>query len=99
MKLLKTVPATVVLAGGVLASMYAAADDSVFTVMDDPATAQKTFEGNLNGGYLAQSGNTKSSSLTADSTMTGMVRQQRGLYGVTPATLRQMMSVLQKNMQ
>lgn len=50
--------------------MYAAADDSVFTVMDDPATAQKTFEGNLNGGYLAQSGNTKSSSLTADSTMT-----------------------------
>ncbi|MDI4746032.1 hypothetical protein MJL33_32455, partial [Salmonella enterica subsp. enterica serovar Kentucky] len=28
------------------------------------------FEGNLNAGYLAQSGNTKSSSLTADTAMT-----------------------------
>ncbi len=33
---------------------------------------EKTFEGNLNAGYLAQSGNTKSSSLTADTAMTGM---------------------------
>ncbi len=31
---------------------------------------RKTFEGNLNAGYLAQSGNTKSSSLTADTAMT-----------------------------
>ncbi|SPW64452.1 putative outer membrane protein, acid-inducible [Escherichia coli] len=31
---------------------------------------KKPFEGNLNAGYLAQSGNTKSSSLTADTTMT-----------------------------
>lgn len=67
MKLLKTVPAALMLAGGVFAAMNATADDSVFTVMDDPATAQKPFEGNLNAGYLAQSGNTKSSSLTADS--------------------------------
>ncbi|ERC79997.1 hypothetical protein ECT23400_2232 [Escherichia coli T234_00] len=52
------------------ASLNAAADDSVFTVMDDPASAKKPFEGNLNAGYLAQSGNTKSSSLTADTTMT-----------------------------
>lgn len=36
MKLLKAVPAVVMLAGGVFASLYAAADDSVFTVMDDP---------------------------------------------------------------
>ena len=70
MKLLKTVPAVVMLAGGVLASLNAAADDTVFTVMDDPSTAQKPFEGNLNAGYLAQSGNTKSSSLTADTTLT-----------------------------
>ena len=62
---------------GVFASMHAAADDSVFTVMDDPATAKKPFEGNLNAGYLAQSGNTKSSSLTADTTMTW--------YGATTA--------------
>lgn len=54
------------------ASLNATADDSVFTVMDDPASAKKPFEGNLNAGYLAQSGNTKSSSLTADTTMTGM---------------------------
>lgn len=59
MKLLKAVPAVVMLAGGVFASLYAAADDSVFTVMDDPSTAKKPFEGNLNAGYLAQSGNTK----------------------------------------
>ena len=70
MKLLKTVPAALMLAGGVFAAMNATADDSVFTVMDDPSTAKKPFEGNLNAGYLAQSGNTKSSSLTADSTLT-----------------------------
>ncbi|EKN6528851.1 YdiY family protein [Salmonella enterica] len=70
MKFLKAVPAVVMLAGGVFASLYAAADDSVFTVMDDPSTAKKPFEGNLNAGYLAQSGNTKSSSLTADTAMT-----------------------------
>ncbi|MCP6559831.1 DUF481 domain-containing protein, partial [Klebsiella pneumoniae] len=46
------------------------ADDSVFTVMDDPSTAKKPFEGAVNAGYLAQSGNTKSSSMTADSTLT-----------------------------
>ena len=70
MKLLKTVPAALMLAGGVFAAMNATADDSVFTVMDDPTAAKKPFEGNLNAGYLAQSGNTKSSSLTADSTLT-----------------------------
>ncbi|BAS41289.1 membrane protein [Klebsiella oxytoca] len=46
------------------------ADDSVFTVMDDPSSAKKPFEGTVNAGYLAQSGNTKSSSMTADSTLT-----------------------------
>ncbi|ROP62425.1 putative salt-induced outer membrane protein [Enterobacter sp. BIGb0383] len=70
MKLLKTVPAAMMLAGGMFASMNAAADNNVFTVMDDPSTAKHPFEGNVNGGYLAQSGNTKSSSLTADSTLT-----------------------------
>lgn len=70
MKLFKTVPVLIVLAGGVLASLNAAADDTVFTVMDDPSTAKKPFEGNVNGGYLAQSGNTTSSSLTSDSTLT-----------------------------
>ena len=70
MKLLKTVPAALMLAGGVFASLNATADDTVFTVMDDPSTAKKPFEGNVNAGYLAQSGNTKSSSMTADSTLT-----------------------------
>ncbi len=46
------------------------ADDSVFTVMDDPSAAKKPFEGVVNAGYPAQSGNTKSSSMTADSTLT-----------------------------
>lgn len=40
MKLFKTVPA-LVMAAGVLASMNAVADDTVFTVMDDPASAKK----------------------------------------------------------
>ena len=70
MKLLKTVPAAVMLAGGLFASVGAMADDSVFTVMDDPSAAKKPFEGVVNAGYLAQSGNTKSSSMTADSTLT-----------------------------
>lgn len=39
MKLFKTVPA-LVMAAGVLASMNAVADDTVFTVMDDPASAK-----------------------------------------------------------
>ncbi len=42
MKLLKTVPAAVMLAGGLFASVGAMADDSVFTVMDDPSAAKKT---------------------------------------------------------
>ncbi|MET3066558.1 DUF481 domain-containing protein [Atlantibacter hermannii] len=70
MKLLKTVPSVVMLAGSALFSHFATADDSVFTVMDDPSSAKKPLEGYLNGGYLAQSGNTKSSSLTADSALT-----------------------------
>ena len=70
MNFVKTVPAAILLTGSALLSHFAIADNSVFTVMDDPATAKKTFEGKLNAGYLAQSGNTTSSSLTADSNLT-----------------------------
>ena len=70
MKLLKTVPVAMMLAGGMIAAQSAYADDSVFTVMDDPTSAKKPFEGNLHAGYQAQSGNTESSSLTADTQMT-----------------------------
>ncbi len=68
-------------------SLNAAADDSVFTVMDDPASAKKPFEGNLNAGYLAQSGNTKSSSLTADTTMTWYGQTTAWLLRGTPVIL------------
>ncbi|MGM3315402.1 hypothetical protein ACS136_29940, partial [Enterobacter hormaechei subsp. steigerwaltii] len=37
MKLLKKVTAALMLAGGVFASLNAIADDTVFTVMDDPS--------------------------------------------------------------
>ncbi|WP_297198727.1 DUF481 domain-containing protein [uncultured Pluralibacter sp.] len=77
MKLFKTVPAAIVLTGSLFASQHALADNTVFTVMDDPSSAKKPFEGKVNGGYLAQSGNSKSSSLTADSTLTW--------YGMTTA--------------
>lgn len=70
MKLLKTVPVAVMLLGGVFASTFATASDTVFTVMDDPSTAKKPFEGSVNAGYLSQAGNTKSTSATADSTLT-----------------------------
>ncbi|GAB80256.1 YdiY family protein [Shimwellia blattae] len=70
MKLFKTVPVALLFTGSALVSHYVVADDNVFTVMDDPSTAKKPFEGNLNAGYLAQSGNSKSSSLTAETTMT-----------------------------
>ncbi len=70
MKLVKTVPAAILLTGSALLSHFAVADTTVFTVMDDPSTAKKPFEGNLNAGYLAQSGNTKSSTLTANTNMT-----------------------------
>lgn len=70
MKLVKRVPAAILLAGSALLSHFAVADTTVFTVMDDPGTAKKPFEGNLNAGYLAQSGNTKSSTLTANTNMT-----------------------------
>ena len=70
MKLLKAVPVALLLAGGSFLSHHALADDSVFSVMDDPATAKKDFSGNINAGYLAQSGNSKNSSLTANTNMT-----------------------------
>jgi putative salt-induced outer membrane protein YdiY len=97
MKLFKTVPVLIVLAGGVLASLNAAADDTVFTVMDDPSTAKKPFEGSVNGGYLAQSGNTTSSSLTADSTLTWYGYNYRMVFIEPRATPHQMMSVPQRN--
>jgi len=51
-------------------SHQALADNNVFTIMDDPSTAKKSFEGNAAAGYLAQTGNTTSSSLTASTNMT-----------------------------
>lgn len=59
MKLLKTVPAALLLTGGLLASMHAVADDSVLLSWMTLPARKKPFEGNLNAGYLAQSGNTK----------------------------------------
>jgi putative salt-induced outer membrane protein len=96
MKLLKTVPAAALLAGA-FASAHAMADDSVFTVMDDPSTAKKPFEGAVNAGYLAQSGNTKSSSMTADSTLTWYGDTTAwSLWGM-PATRRPTISAPPKN--
>lgn len=51
-------------------SHLALADNTVFTAMDDPSTAKKPFEGSASAGYLAKTGNTTSSSLTAQTAMT-----------------------------
>ncbi len=60
----------VLLLSGASLCQHALADNNVFTVMDDPVTAKKSFEGNAAAGYLAQSGNTHSSSLTANTNLT-----------------------------
>jgi putative salt-induced outer membrane protein len=69
MKLLKTVPAAVMLAGGLL-RLRAQWPMIPFLLSWMTHLLQKPFEGTVNAGYLAQSGNTKSSSMTADSTLT-----------------------------
>ncbi|PVZ85649.1 hypothetical protein C9426_18340 [Serratia sp. S1B] len=46
------------------------ADNTLFTAMDDPATAKKPFDGNIQAGYNAQSGNSQNSALLANTTMT-----------------------------
>lgn len=51
-------------------SVSALADNTLFTAMDDPATAKKPFEGNVQAGYNAQSGNSQSSTLLANTNMT-----------------------------
>ncbi|CAK9885221.1 MAG: hypothetical protein XXXJIFNMEKO3_01617 [Candidatus Erwinia impunctatus] len=69
MKKLNTFTAILLLSGAALCQT-AMADNNVFTVMDDPSTAKKPFEGAAEAGYLAQTGNTTSSSLTANTNMT-----------------------------
>jgi putative salt-induced outer membrane protein len=54
-------------------SVSAFADNTLFTAMDDPATAKKPFEGNVQAGYNAQSGNSQSSTL---------LQQRRGVQPV-----------------
>lgn len=51
-------------------SPLAIANDSLFTVIDDPATAKKDIEMSISGGYQVQTGNSKSSNLTAKSALT-----------------------------
>lgn len=53
-----------------LASFATFADTDIFTALDDPSTAKKSFDGNIQAGYTAQSGNTHNSNLAANSTMT-----------------------------
>jgi len=53
-----------------LASFSTFADTDIFTALDDPSTAKKSFDGNVLGSYNAQHGNSTSSALAASSTMT-----------------------------
>ncbi|WP_041526178.1 YdiY family protein [Pantoea sp. At-9b] len=46
------------------------ANVDIFTVPDDPSTAKKAFTGNVEGSYNHQSGNSRNSTLSADSTLT-----------------------------
>ncbi len=69
MKVFNKISTALLLTAGVLGHQ-AFADNSVFTSMDDPSTAKKPFVGSASAGYLAQTGNTTSSSLTAQTNMT-----------------------------
>ncbi len=53
-----------------LASFSTFADTDIFTALDDPSTAKKSFDGNVEGSYNKVSGNSTSSALAASSTMT-----------------------------
>ncbi|TKI05202.1 DUF481 domain-containing protein [Martelella alba] len=53
-----------------LFSAYTHADTDIFTVPDDPSTAKTPFTGKVEGSYSHQSGNTRTSTTGADSTMT-----------------------------
>jgi len=69
MKALNKLSAVFLLSAGAFCHQ-ALADNAVFTSMDDPSTAKKPFEGSASAGYLAQTGNTTSSSMTAQTNMT-----------------------------
>lgn len=69
MKFLNKLSITLLLGAGLL-GQQAFADATMFTVMDNPATAKKAYDGSASAGYLAQNGNTTSSSLTAQTAMT-----------------------------
>ncbi len=53
-----------------LFSEGAPASVDIFTVPDDPSTAESDFAGNVQGSYAHQGGNSRTSTLTADSTLT-----------------------------
>jgi putative salt-induced outer membrane protein len=59
-----------ILCGAALYSVSSLADNSIFTVLDDPSTAKKSFDGNVQAGFTAQTGNTTNSNLNAATTMT-----------------------------
>lgn len=69
MKLSNKLPLIVLFSVGTL-SQPVLANSSLFTAMDDPATAKKPFEGSAAAGYQAQSGNTKNSTLTGQGSAT-----------------------------
>ena len=69
-RVVRRLPAYAVVCGAALFSVSSLADTTIFTALDDPATAKKPFEGNIQAGYTAQTGNTTNSSLSADTTIT-----------------------------
>ena len=48
----------------------ATASVDIFTVPDDPSTAKSDFAGNVQAGYAHQGGNSRTSTISADSTLT-----------------------------
>lgn len=69
-RVVRRLPACALVCGAALFSVSSLADTDVFTALDNPATAKKDFDGNVQAGYNAQTGNTSSNNLNANTTMT-----------------------------
>jgi putative salt-induced outer membrane protein len=93
-RVVRRLPACAIVCGAALFSVSSLADTDVFTALDNPATAKKNFDGNVQAGYSAQTGNSSSNNLNANTTMTWF--QPNGAQRLTPLLQA---FVLQKNIR
>lgn len=82
-----------------LFSAGAPASVDIFTVPDDPSTAESDFADNVQGSYAHQGGNSRTSTLSADSTLTWFDRATLTASGKKPTTTALMTPVPPRNIR